>query len=274
MSNERITIGEYSYKLTVNANEYTSKMNMSKQQMQSFDKQMNSTISMMKTGLTAALITGGIAVADFCKTSVNEFATFEKKMNEVFTLLPSLSQSAMDNMTQQAKEFSQKYGVEIGQVTNSMYQGISASVPQENIFSFLDTAVKASKGGVTELDTAVDGLTSVVNAYGDDVISVEEASDKMFTTVKLGKTTFGELASDLSDIIPLASVSGITFTDVSAAIATMTAQGVKTSQSTTQLKQMFAELTDAGSEIGKTFKSISGVDFVDFIAQGNNTQQA
>lgn len=274
MSNERITIGEYSYKLTVNANEYTSKMNMSKQQMQSFDKQMNSTISMMKTGLTAALITGGIAVADFCNTSVNEFATFEKKMNEVFTLLPSLSQSAMDNMTQQAKEFSQKYGVEIGQVTNSMYQGISASVPQENIFSFLDTAVKASKGGVTELDTAVDGLTSVVNAYGDDVISVEEASDKMFTTVKLGKTTFGELASDLSDIIPLASASGITFTDVSAAIATMTAQGVKTSQSTTQLKQMFAELTDAGSEIGKTFKSISGVDFVDFIAQGNNTQQA
>lgn len=60
----------------------------------------------------------------------------------------------------------------------------------------------AAVGGVTELETAVDGITSVVNAYGDDVLSAAEASDLMFTAVKLGKTDFTQLSASLFNVIP------------------------------------------------------------------------
>lgn len=268
------TIGEYNYKLSVDASDYTSKMNTSSTAMKSFDKQLESSMSLLKTGLTAALATAGIAVEKFCTDAVNQFSEFEKKMNEVFTLLPDLSQSSMDSLTEQAKDFAEQYGLEINSVVSGIYQAISAGQSYDSVFGFLETATQAAKGGVTDLLTSVDGLTSVVNAYGADVIGVTEASDKMFTTVKLGKTTFGELASQLSSVVPLASASSISFSDVSAAIATMTAQGVNTAETTTQLKQMFSELTDASSEVGTLFKNISGYSFNEFIAQGNNTSQA
>lgn len=268
------TIGEYNYKLSVDASDYTSKMNVSATTMKSFDKQLESSMTLLKTGLTAALATAGIAVEKFCSDAVNQFSEFEKKMNEVFTLLPDLSQSSKDLLTEQAKEFAEQYGLEINSVVSGIYQAISAGQSYDNVFEFLETSVQAAKGGVTDLLTSVDGLTSVVNSYGADVIGVAEASDKMFTTVKLGKTTFGELASQLSSVVPLASASRISFSDVSAAIATMTAQGVNTAETTTQLKQMFSELTDANSEVGTLFKNISGYSFNEFIAQGNNTSQA
>lgn len=275
MSNNKATeIGGYKYSLKIDANDFHKNLTKSKAEMQSLDKSFESTLNGLKVGLIAGLATAGIAVEQFCQKAVSQFATFEKSMNEVFTLLPNISQGVMDDMSAQAKEFSEKYGVEISNVTSAMYQAISAGVPQDNLFTFLGQAVQASKGGVTDLTTAVDGLTSVTNAYGDDVLSTATASDQMFTAVKLGKTTFGELATSLSDVVPLASASGITFADVSAAIATMTAQGVSTAQTTTQLKQMFAELTDAGSQVGETFQNVAGQSFIDFIASGKNTNDA
>ena len=89
-----------------------------------------------------------------------------------------------------------------GEVLPALYQAISAGVPSDNVFDFLETANKAAVGGITDLSTSVDGITSVVNAYGSDVISAAEASDLMFTAVKEGKTDFGQLSDSLFQVIP------------------------------------------------------------------------
>ena len=67
-------------------------------------------------------------------------------------------------------------------------------MPPDNVIDFMRTATEASIGGVTDLETAVDGITSVVNAYGEEAISASKASDLMFTAVKLGKTDFTQLS--------------------------------------------------------------------------------
>ena len=126
------------------------------------------------------------AVTNFAKESFNAFNTFEGKMNEVFTLLPGISGEAMSDMTQQTKDFAKEFGVLPDKVVPALYQSISAGVPKDNVFDFLSTAQKAAVGGVTELETAVDGISSVINAYGTDVLSASQASDLMFTAVKNG----------------------------------------------------------------------------------------
>lgn len=216
---------------------------------------------------------GTAAVAGAAK-SLTAFVGFEQKMNEVFTLLPGISSDAMDSMTGQVKDFSKEFGVLPDEVVPALYQSLSAGVPQDNVFEFLETAQKAAKGGVAELTTAVDGISSVVNAYGADVIDATKASDLMFTAVRLGKTNFNELSSSLSNVTPIASALGVQFGDVTAALATMTSKGTPTAVATTQLRQLFVELSKAGGAAATTFEEMAGKSFQQFIAEGGNTADA
>ena len=215
-----------------------------------------------------------VAVTNFAKESFNAFAEFENKMNEVFTLLPGISQSAMSDMTDQTKKFAKEFGVLPNDVIPALYQSLSAGVPKDNVFEFLKVAQKAADGGVTDLATSVDGITSVINAYGTDVLSAAKASDLMFTTVRLGKTDFTQLSKSLFNVIPTASALGVKFEDVSAALASMTLQGTPTSVATTQLRQLFVELSKEGTNTSKVFKEISGKSFKEFVGSGKNTQDA
>ena len=199
-----------------------------------------------KKAVAAAKVAGVAAVAAGVK-GVASFAKFEQQMNEVFTLLPGISEKAMDDMTGQVKDFSKEFGVLPDEVVPALYSALSAGVPQDNVFEFMKTAQMAAKGGVTELETAVDGISSVVNAYGEEIITATEASDLMFTAVRLGKTTFGELSASISNITPIASAVGIGFDEVSAALAVLTSSGVPTAQATTQVRAALAELAKSGA---------------------------
>jgi TP901 family phage tail tape measure protein len=202
------------------------------------------------------------------------FVDFERSMNEVFTLVPGTSQQAMDAMTNDVKNFSKEFGVLPDKVVPALYQALSAGVPSGNVFEFLEVAQKAAKGGVTDLTTAVNGISSVMNAYGADTINATQASDLMFTAVRMGKTTFEEMSSALFQVTPTAAALGVKFGDVTAALASMTAQGVPTSVATTQLRQLFVELSKEGTKTSDVFEKISGKSFKQFVAEGGNTQQA
>ena len=235
-------------------------------------------LSSQVQGLGALMLTagaaGGAALGGLAATGLSEFARLERGMNEVFTLMPGITADAMDNMTAQVEGFAIQFGTLPEEVVPALYQSLSAGVPQDNVFDFLATANKAAVGGVTELETAVDGISSVVNAYGSDIIDATRASDLMFTTVRLGKTDFGQLSASLFNVIPTASSLGIAFEDVSAGLATITAAGTPTSVATTQMRQLFVELGDSGTGVGAIFQELTGKSFKAFIAEGNNVADA
>lgn len=219
----------------------------------------------------ARLIKAGFAEL---QKSADVFVQFEKRAQEVWTLLPQMSRDAFNSMRDDALDF----GVDAGRLSEetipAIYQAISAGVPSDNVFDFMTTASDAALGGVTELETAVDGLSSVVNAYGSSVISATEASDLMFTAVKGGKTDFEQLSRFLFQVVPTAAALKVEFGNVTAALATITAQGTPTRVAATQLRQVLIELSKAGGETAKIFEEVSGVTFRDFIAQGGNLQDA
>lgn len=218
----------------------------------------------------AAAIGIGAALAGGAAYSLLQFGNFEQGMNEIFTLLPGISQQAMDDMTGQVQDFAREFGVLPDQVIPALYQSLSAGIPQGNVFDFLETAQKLARAGVTDLETAVDGLTSTVNAYGQETLSAADASDVMVTAVRLGKTTIGELSDALFQVNPIAASAGVEFGDVAAAMATLTSQGVPTSVAATQIRQALVELSDSGSAVSETFADLTGQTFRDFIAGGGD----
>jgi len=221
-----------------------------------------------------ALLGIGAVATGVAVKSLADFSSFDRGMREVWTLLPNMSEEAFGSMQKDVLEFSKKMKVLPEDTIPALYQAISAGVPKENVFDFLTIAQKAAKGGVTELETAVDGISSVMNAYGAEVIGATVVSDLMFTAVKNGKTSFSEMSSSLFQVIPTAASLGVEFGNVTAALATMTAQGTPTSVATNQLRAMFTELSKSGSGAAKKFEELSGKTFKKFISEGGNVQGA
>lgn len=201
---------------------------------------------------------------------VTAFADFEKSMNEVMTLLPDAGAEVFDDLSGQVKGFAKEFGVLPSETIPALYQALSAGVPKDNVFEFMEVAQQAAKGGVTDLETAVDGISSVMNAYGDQVESATEVSDLMFTAVRLGKTTFEEMSASMFQVAPIAASLGVPFKDVTTSIANLTAMGVPTSVAATQMKGALAELGKEGTKADVAFRDLTGMGLQQFLEEEGN----
>ena len=217
-----------------------------------------------KVGATAGLAFAGVA-AGVAVSGVKAFSAFQTGMAEVMTLLPDAGEETFGELSDQVKSFSKEFGVLPDKAIPALYSALSAGVPKDNVFEFMEVAQKAAKGGVTELETAVDGISSVVNAYGSEVIGATEASDLMFTAVRLGKTTFEEISKSIFQMAPIASAVGIPFKDLTASVANLTAQGTPTAVAATQMKAAIAELGKSGTKADVAFREFTGMGLQQFL---------
>ncbi|HJK50314.1 MAG TPA: phage tail tape measure protein [Methanocorpusculum sp.] len=238
-------------------------------------KGLKNALGAISPAAVAGVAVAGIAaVGAVMVDSTAKAVKFQEGMANVMTLLPGAGQEIEDELTSVIRDLQTELGITSEKSLPAMYQAISAGVPQNNVGEFLETAAKAAVGGSIDLELAVDGLTSVVNAYGSDVIDAATASDVLFTTVRLGKTDMQELSSSLSQVTPLAAAAGVGIDQVGAAIATLTAGGTQTSVATTQLRQMFSELGKDTTVVAQAFKTVSGQSFPEFIKSGKTVEDA
>lgn len=209
----------------------------------SFDKKLDATtkrfggsLDKWKKGMKIAGAAIAGAAIGIGTVSLKMAADFDGAMREVNTMM-LLNEEEFKGLSAEVRQLSADMGVNAVDSANALYQAISAGVPKENAIEFLAVATRAAIGGVTDTQTAVDGLSTVLNAFKIPVNEAERVADLMFTTVKGGKTTFEELSASLFQVAPMAATAGVSFDTVSAALATMTKQGVPTNVATTQLRQ-------------------------------------
>lgn len=139
------------------------------------------------------------------------------------------------------------------------YNAISAGIQGTNqeIISFVETAGKVAVAGVSDTNTAVNALTSVLNAYKLQAADAGSVSDTFFAAIMLGKTSFAEMSAGLANVIPAASAAKISFAEVSGVIAQMTALGVPTAQATTQIRAAIIELQKPGADLAAVMGNVS-----------------
>lgn len=206
----------------------------------------------LSVAVTAPLVAIG-AVA------TNEFATVEKGLREINSLFGLTGAEAEKNfgmLTKVAEDASKELGILQSDVVPAMYNAISAGVPKENIFEFIKVAGKAAIGGVTDLNTSVDGLTSIINAFGLQMSDAESVADSMFAAVQGGKTTFAELSASIFNIAPAAAAAGVSMQEVNAAIAALTAGGTPTAVATTQIRAALTGLQRPSQELDAIFQKL------------------
>lgn len=148
-------------------------------------------------------------------------------------------------LREEARGLAADFGLARSEIATGMYNALSAGVDRNALVEFMEAAAKVAVADGSEISVAVDGVTTVLNAFGIKADQTAQVVDLMFQTVRQGKTTFGELAANLSNTAGAAAAAEIPLDQILAHIATLTAQGTPTAQATTQIRQSIIGLNKA-----------------------------
>ena len=218
----------------------------------------------------AVKLAGGAIIAGL-SASVMAANDFNKEFSNVATLVDD-SVVDINAMQNSLLGLDNRLG-SATELTKGLYQTLSASVEPTKAIDFVADSAKFAKAALVDTNTAVDVISTTLNAYGREAEDASNVSDILFTTIKNGKITGEELSGVLGDIIPSAAKMNLSFENVGASIAEMTKQGINSSESTTQLNAIMTALIKPSDALSDAMKS-AGFETGEAVTSSDNFQEA
>lgn len=225
------------------------------------------------SGASKALmpVTGAIVGAG--TASVVAATDFDTSMAKLSTIADT-SKVSTEDLKAQILDVSNTYGVSASDIAEAAYSAISAGQDTEDAVQFVADAMQLAKAGFTDSGTAIDTLTTIMNAYGDASGSAADISDRLITAQNLGKTTVAELGSNMGKVIPTAAMYGVNLDNLASAYVTTTKNGIATADSTTYINGMLNELGKSGSTASNILKNKTGKSFKELMDSGMSLTDA
>lgn len=221
-----------------------------------------------------AMVAAATAVATLGTAAVKSAAEYEAQLANVSTLLTGTEAEVAARTAEigdQVLEISNRTGVATADLTDGMYQVVSAFGDSADAAAILETAAKSAAAGNATTTDSINLLSAVTKGYGDtSAAAVQQAADLAFATVRLGQTSFPELAAGMGKVIPLASTLGLEQEQLWGAMATLTGVTGSTAEVVTQMKatmqaflspskNMQAALKNMGYESGQALLESKGL---------------
>ena len=197
------------------------------------------------------------------------FTDWEKGITTVYTLM---NKSEINQYGAKLKELSKegvRAGLGIEDVNKALFNSVSAMGISEKSIDVYRKSLILAKGGVTDVSTALTGMMSVINAWGEKTTNATEVANAFFTAQKRGVTTVEELASNIGQIAPLATKMGLSVEETMATVSALTQGGLSTDMAVTGLKNTLQALASPTKNAQETLEEF-GVPFgiVDIKAKG------
>jgi len=207
----------------------------------------------------AGLVTGAIAGFAFANM-ISGAIELSTAIGELSTLLP-VGSARLGEMQDAARAMADEFGTNAAFQLKAFYGAVSAgATTTAKAIDIVSTANKLAIGGITDVATGVDILTTSTNAYAASGLTAAQASDLLFVGMKAGKTTIGELASGLGNVVPIAAALGVGFDELVAGTAALTLQGLSTATAITSLRAILSGIAKPTSEASKLATEL-GLDF-------------
>ncbi|MCH8858847.1 MAG: phage tail tape measure protein, partial [Proteobacteria bacterium] len=185
---------------------------------------------------------------------------FNRAIAETSTLIEGNKQQ-LDFLRDTARKMASEFGGSGATQVKAFYQAISAGAGTvEQAAALIQTANKLAIGGVGNLTTSVDVLTTALNNYGKAGLTAKDAADILFTGVKFGKTTIGELGAAIGRTASLAADAGVSFTELVSATAALTTTGISTREAITGVRAILAGIIKPTDQARKMAKKL-GIEF-------------
>lgn len=147
------------------------------------------------------------------------------------------------------------------ELASATYDAISAGVAPEDAAYWAERAAMAGKAGRSDASTVINGASSIYNAWGEKASGgLDHILDSMITAQNLGKTTVGELSSQIGQVSGLAPQLSLSMEEVLSSVAALTAGGLSTSSAITGLRGVLSAVIKPTSEAAEMAKEL-GIDF-------------
>ena len=188
--------------------------------------------------------------------SIREATRFSKGMAEVNTIA-KLGAKDFAKLKGGVRAVMTDLGMGLEDAIKGTYDAFSAGVPADNVLEFLRTAGMAAVGGVTDAATAVDGMTTILDAFALSSKDAGRVSDVLFGIVENGKITYSELAAHIGKVAPTADSAGLSLEEFAGYLARLT-QIAKPEQAMTNLSAAMRYAADQGKPLARILKEFEG----------------
>ena len=182
--------------------------------------------------------------------AIKEAAAFEKELSKVATLVDNTDQ-VFGEFATSIKEMSLEFGQSKETLTKGLFDIISATIDAADAMDVLRAATKLSVAGFTEAGVATSAVITMMQGYSDELRDADDASDLLFATMKRGRLTVEDVASNIGVVASVAKGAGVSVEDLSASFSSVSRSGVGAQKTVVQLMSffnMFAKSNDDAKE--------------------------
>lgn len=194
-------------------------------------------------------------------------SNYEDALAKVSTIADE-SAVSMEDMAEAITALSNETGIASADLADAVYNAISAGQDTADAVSFVERATTLARAGFTDTASALDVLTTIMNAYKLEAGEVANVSDLLIATQNYGKTTVAELSAAIGKVIPTAAAYGVELDQLAASYAIVTANGVATREATTYLNALLNELGKSGTKVSEILAEKTGKSFAELSAEG------
>ena len=225
--------------------------------------------SMQSLGAKMTLATAPLTLG--IKKSIDAFRDLGYSIAKVNTLndqniLPT------EQLQKDIRKISDMVGISQEEIAEGYYEALSSGVDSKDVTDFVTNNVKLAKAGFTDMTTAIDATTTVLNAYRDKAYDVTKIHDILVKTQDKGKITVDELGHSLGQIIPTAATAGVNLDQLGAAYAILTSAGQPAERATTNINTMLQELSTTGTNADKAVRESTGKTFKQLMEDGKDLE--
>jgi TP901 family phage tail tape measure protein len=210
-------------------------------------------------GIRQAMTGLGTVVGATFAEGIDSAAQFKDQIATIETVA-GRGAVALNGLDKGALQLSKDTGKPIEDITQGMYDLVSAGVPANKVMEVLAASSNLAIGGLGTTADAVDAVTTAMNSYGQGTYSAAQITDVFAQAVASGKVTTAQIGSTLANVAPVAAQAGIGIEEIGAAYAVMTAKGFKAEQVTTDMQQAIVALISPNEALNRV-QARTGINF-------------
>lgn len=184
-------------------------------------------------------------------------ADFDKQLTAVRAVSKE-TEAQFESTRQAVLALARDIGVPAAEAAAGLNDIVQAGFNTADALKVLEAALKGSRAGLVQTAVASNVLVGTLNAFQISAEESEETMGKLIRAVDLGVFTFDDLAQNLGEVTPVAAAFGVTLDEVLALLATLTTNGLKAAEATTQIRAVINSLIGATDKQQESIEKVLG----------------
>lgn len=193
------------------------------------------------SGMKTAALVAGAAIVAGAAVSVKAAADYQSALTRLVTSAGETTDN-LSTVSAGILQVAKDTGTATTDLTSAMYTIESAGQHGADGLLVLKAAAEGAKEENADVGQVADAVSSALVDYHLKASDAAQVTSTFITAISYGKTNFQDFASSLSSVLPIASASGVSLDNVTAAIASMTVHGMSAQQATDDLSHTIQKM--------------------------------